>query len=531
MGSEPQDAAVRSREGSPGATLAGVPEDMPDWRIHVLLIEDNRGDALLMRAALTEMEPKRFELEVADRLSTGLERLAQGSADIVLMDLGLPDSWGLDTLSTFLASAPDIPVIVLTASDDEELAAKALQMGAQDYLVKGQAPRDSIRRSIRYALERHRLREQRGRTEEALRTSRENFHAIVNNSPDGIVIVDTQGIARFVNRAAEDLLGREAREILGELLGLPIVAGAVTEVDVVRKSGEAGVAEMRLIPTDWQGERAHLISLHDVTERTRAADELVRAREKAEEASRAKSEFLSNVTHEIRTPLCSMQNALSNIQAGVGGQLDGTLREYVEMLEGDCRRLCALVGNLLDMSRFDAGRIFLEKAALGLREIAQQVVQACRSQAHRKRIRVRLEIAEATPPVYADEGRIRQVFTNLLGNAIKFTPEGGAVTIRAQERGEDVLVSVADTGMGIPAEHLESIFDRFFQLDRHPGAGAHGMGLGLAICKEIVSLHGGRIWAESEKDKGSTFLFTLPKAAPDVLPKKELVAAEASRRP
>jgi len=352
MGLEMQHVVVGASESGPRvhASPGEVGERAREGQIHVLLIDDNRGDVQVMQTALAEADDARFQLETADRLSAGLARLAQGGVDIVLLDLGLHDSRGPDTLRSLVAHAPDLPVVALTSADDQKQGLNAVQQGAQDYLVKGRATGDLIRRSIRHALECHRLN---------------------------------------------------------------------------------------------------------------------RERRRAEEASRAKSEFLSNVTHEIRTPLCSMQNALSNIRAGMGGQLDGTLREYVEMLEGDCRRLCALVGDLLDMSRFDAGRIFLEKAALGLREVAQQVVQAWRSQAHRKRIRVRLEIAESTPPVYADEGRIRQVFTNLLDNAIKFTPEGGAVTIRAQERGEEVLVSVADTGPGIAPESREKIFDRFFQLDEH----------------------------------------------------------------
>jgi len=156
---------------------------------------------------------------------------------------------------------------------------------------------------------------------------------------------------------------------------------------------------------------------------------------------------------------------------------------------------------------------------------ARQAVETCRQPAGERGLTVTLRIPTSTSPVYADAGRIEQVFTNLLGNAVKFTPAGGTVTIGARESGEEVVVSVADTGVGIAPENSTKVFDRFLQLDRQAGAGARGMGLGLAICREIVSRHGGKIWVESDLAKGSTFLFTLPKAQPHLVLKQEIASA------
>jgi len=354
------------------------------------------------------------------------------------------------------------------------------------------------------------------RSNRDLERSRASFRAIVERNPDGIIIVDKEGLVRYLNPRVRAIFGHRAADLEGKLFGEPIVAGESTEIDIIRAGGEPGTGELRVAKTDWQGGGACLLSIRDITERKRGEEELVQAREAAEEASRAKSEFLGNVSHEMRTPLTSMRNALSNILAGVAGDIDEALREYLGMLDEDCSRLCGLVSNLLDMARFAAGRIIIEQDTVDVGEPARRVAEACRSRAQEKGIAVTVEIPSTVPAVYADGGRIQQVFTNLVENAIKFTPEGGSITIGAEERHDDVLVSVVDTGRGIAPENREKIFERFAQIDRQLGAGAKGTGLGLAICRDIVSLHGRKIWVEGEPGEGSSFFFTLPTARSDI---------------
>ena len=240
---------------------------MDDKRIEVLLVEDNPEDALLIREMLAEVRGMTFGLECTDRLSTGLERLAAGGIDVVVLDLELPDSHGLDAFTRAYAQAPDVPMIVLSGLDDEMLAVKAVRGGAQDYLVKGQMDGDLLARAMRYAIERQ-------QAEKALQSSEARFRALIEKNADGIIVADKEGVVRFVNPAAEALLGRQAEDLVGELFGFPVVAGETEEVDIVRRSGERVVAEMRVVEMEWEGESACLASLRDITERVRMAEAL-----------------------------------------------------------------------------------------------------------------------------------------------------------------------------------------------------------------------------------------------------------------
>jgi len=253
---------------------------MDDQCIKVLLIEDNPGDAGLIRKLLAEVGGATFNLEYADRLSTGLERLAAGGTNVVLLDLGLPDSQGLGTLARVRAQAADVPVVVLTAVDDRTFAMKAVQAGAQDYLVKGQVEGSSLARTLFYAIERFGMQRELERYAQGLQSAEARLRKIIQKDADGIVVVDRGGIIHFVNPAAESLFGYKAEELLGELFGFPLVAGEATELNIVRRGGETAIAEMRVVETEWEGKTAYLTSLHNITKRQRVGEALLESEER-----------------------------------------------------------------------------------------------------------------------------------------------------------------------------------------------------------------------------------------------------------
>jgi diguanylate cyclase (GGDEF)-like protein/PAS domain S-box-containing protein/putative nucleotidyltransferase with HDIG domain len=244
-------------------------------QLKVLLLEPTASYASVINTMLNLMRGPQFDLEWMDRLGAGLERLDVGDIDIVLADLTLPDSTGLDTLSKLLEHASQTPIIILTASDDADLAVKAVHAGAQDYLIKGEIDDALLVRSIQYAIERHRIqRELRRQTSLTLESREARFRTLLENSADGVVLTDQHGRVLFVNRAAEAMLGQPAEQLLGIPFSHPMVVGETTEFDVTRETGDSVRLEMRVVESEWEEEAAYLAYLHDITQRRRAEREL-----------------------------------------------------------------------------------------------------------------------------------------------------------------------------------------------------------------------------------------------------------------
>jgi PAS domain S-box-containing protein len=244
--------------------------------IKVLLVDDNPEDARLIGALLADAKGDvSFDLECAARLQSGLERLHEGGIDVILLDLPLPDIDGLATLVRLHAQIPEVPIVVLGGTNGGPSTAHVLQKGAQDYLVKGQVDSNLLVWSLRHAIERQRMLaelEQRTQESQALFYS---LDKIIRKNPDGSIIVDKAGVVRFVNPAAESLLGRKSEELIGEMFGFPIMAGEKTELEIIRKGGEVATMEMRVVEMEWEGEIVCLASLRDITERKQAERQLL----------------------------------------------------------------------------------------------------------------------------------------------------------------------------------------------------------------------------------------------------------------
>jgi len=244
-----------------------------------------------------------------------------------------------------------------------------------------------------------------------------------------------------------------------------------------------------------------------VAERTR---ELVAANDQLKELDKLKSRFLSNVSHELKTPLTAIVGLAANMLDGITGQLNDKQREYLSDIRASSDRLARLIKDLLDLSIIEAGRVEFRPAPFALASLVREVANSLRPVAEQKLINIQVISTEASPTVWADRDRIAQVLTNLIGNAIKFTSPQGKVMVSAQMNGGAwAEVTIGDTGPGIPAEEAEKIFDEFYQITR-PGIESRGVGLGLAISKKLVEMHGGKIGVKIEIGKGSTFYFTLP---------------------
>jgi hypothetical protein len=251
----------------------------------------------------------------------------------------------------------------------------------------------------------------------------------------------------------------------------------------------------------------------EITERKRLEGELREQYEKLKQLDILKGEFVNAVSHDLRTPLTTIMGYAEFLEDEIGGAITPTQAEFVEQIQKSARRLEGLVDDLLDFARIEAGTFRLRLAPGDLREPAREIAESLRPQAEEAHLHVELALPESPLITRMDARRIQQVLTNLLHNAIKFTPAGGTITVRACDLGEGLRCEVQDTGPGIAEADKAKLFQRFSQLQR--GMAKGGTGLGLSISKSIVEAHGGAIGVDSQPGNGSCFWFWLPKASSD----------------
>lgn len=237
----------------------------------------------------------------------------------------------------------------------------------------------------------------------------------------------------------------------------------------------------------------------------------IRMSEKLKETDRLKENFISNITHELKTPLTSLTEAAQLILEKVAGPITEKQAKLLVIIGKDAKRLLRLVNDLLELSRMRAGMLTLQMEPWDLGGLAREAVESLNLMAIRKGLQLKLEMEHVPDPFLIDGNRIYQVLTNLISNALKFTAPGGKVSVSIRDRSMDEMqVSVVDTGVGISREDQQRIFDRFYQLETRPPGKVEGSGLGLSIARHIIMAHGGKIWVESEPQLGSAFFFTIP---------------------
>lgn len=238
--------------------------------------------------------------------------------------------------------------------------------------------------------------------------------------------------------------------------------------------------------------------------------ELEAKNKKLQELDKLKSDFISTVSHELRTPLTITKEGISLVLDEIPGKVNDKQAKVLTTARDSIDRLARIINNLLDISKIEFGRTELRKELVDITSLIGQIVSSFEIKAQKKGLELKVAFKEERIDVYVDVDRIIQVFTNLIGNAIKFTKRG-YIEVSAQEKEQEVECYVADTGIGISKEDMSDVFNKFQQFGRISGPGEKGTGLGLAISKEIIELHKGRIWVESESEKGAKFIFTLPK--------------------
>ena len=232
--------------------------------------------------------------------------------------------------------------------------------------------------------------------------------------------------------------------------------------------------------------------------------------EKLAALDRMKADFFASMSHELRTPLTSIKEGTGLLLDGIGGPISDKQRRLLDILAEESQRLIKLVSSLLDLSKMEAGMMSYDFELGTVEPLIERAIAEIMPLVEAKQIKIESRFVTPLPAVRIDPERLLQVLRNLLGNAVKFTPQGGAVSVSAERSSDGLKIAVKDSGMGIPAENLQSIFEKFNQGNQLNGQARHGTGLGLAIAKSIISSHGGSVWAESQLGQGSTFIFVLP---------------------
>jgi len=536
---------------------------MDNKKVNILLVDDDPQDRRLVEVTLARSNTSvQYNVETAGTLSEATRRLSNGSYDVLLLDLNLPDSSGIDTVQKAQDTNSDASIVVLTGLDDEEMGLEAIRRGAEDYLIKGKSLEHILVRTIRYSLERKRVRQRITETEN-------RFRSVVQTAGSAIFVLSPEHRILEWNEQAELLYGRQRQEVLNKdylRLFVPeeIRDRVATDMRKVLsgktiKSFENSIrirdGSRRILLWnasalfDAKGQPIGVIAVgQDITDRKRMEDELRHHREylelivnertaslqevneqlrneiddrkqieqklliakrEAEASNRAKTEFLANMSHELRTPLHSILSFASFGTKKYANAKPEKLLDYFNRIKKTGQTLLELLNDLLDLAKLESKRAIFafEPSDLGI--LVRTVTNELDTLLSERNLSIRHEVSKFDGEVTLDIDKIKQVLHNLLNNAIKFSPEGGTIDVAVCRVDSSVRVSVRDQGPGIPQDELETVFDKFMQSSKTK-TGAGGTGLGLAICHEIVAAHKGRIWAENRPEGGAVFSFEIP---------------------
>jgi signal transduction histidine kinase/DNA-binding response OmpR family regulator len=534
----------------------------------VLLVEDNPGDARLLRELLLEPHGSPFEVVHVTRLSEALRRLGSDSFSIILLDLSLPDSQGLDTISRLRSHADNVPVVVLTGLDNEEIAVQSVEQGAQDYLVKGQVDGHLLARSLRYAVQRHRAEQTLKQRHRELLILRKISETIIGSldlkSITESILKEAMGSGSFdlgnirlVDRSGE-VIGvavssgyRDPKNVLrhrklsrssavgqsrfgSRMFNEPCIEENVQTCVGLRTLKREGVASFIEVPILAKGEFLGVIQLASRTPRTFKPDEInllttignqvgaaVQKAQLYEEtkcqaielemAKQMQADFTAMIAHDLRSPMMNIMGAADMMMEGMLGSINEEQKRWLSVILESSRGMVDLVSDFLDISKIEASDVKINKEAVDFQVLIGRCLEHHLMLARKKGVSLSNQADPALVSIEGDARRLEQVLGNLISNAIKFTNQGGAIEIgAARQNGHEVNVWVKDNGVGIAPEDLGLLFEKYRQGANQDNASFKGTGLGLVICKMIVEAHGGKIWAESEAGKGTTISFSLP---------------------
>jgi PAS domain S-box-containing protein len=487
----------------------------PETRI--LLIEDDLAFTALILAYLSEAPTVR--LDSASTLTAGIEFLRRGAYDAILLDLNLPDSRGIVTLKTVREHGPKIPIVVLTATDDDDLAIQLLQNGAEEYLVKSSVKLNKLVRVVKIAIERKRVTERLGLLE-----------SVVLNTNDAVVISEcSPNLPKeerkivFINETFTKLSGYQADEIIGQPIGqlfAPTEAqsaqvdstfaeGTTIQLETMhhRKDDSEISIDLSIFPViNETGKITHWVHIfRDASDRKQSEEN-----ERQISLMKQREDFAAVLAHDLKTPVIGTNRLLGILLGDSLGPLTDSQRELLVLMQKDSEHSLQKIQNVLEVFRFDVTRNELKVLPTDLAPIILDCVNEQKARTIARELNFELTIPTEIRDVLMDANAIKKVLTNILDNAVKFSPPGGTIIVAAIDNKHNVKVVVLDQGPGISKEQQKNLFNRIWQGGPKTQYSAN-TGLGLYISKQLITAHDGVIECISDIGKGTETSILLKK--------------------
>ncbi|MBM4284164.1 MAG: response regulator [Deltaproteobacteria bacterium] len=486
----------------------------------ILVVDDEK---VIRDGCSLILKPHGYRVVTAANGQEALEVLASQPVNVVLCDLKMPVMGALEVLEEAGRRFPDIPIIIITGHGTVDDAVECMKKGAYDFVTKPFRI-DHLTLCVNRALEKQRLERETRRLQEeqarnlySLALEQSRLHTIVNHMGDGLLVTNRDLEVVLLNRAFRQFLDLSAppplpgplsaffpdvglQETLESLLSNP---QRDPEACLVQDFCQ-GRLHLRALSAPFFGPEQELLGtvtvFHDVTS--------------FKELDRLKTDFVNMVSHELRSPLSAIKMQHAVLLEGLAGELTGKQQELLHRAQARIQGLIDLITDLLDVAKIESGHRTLEQVPLSLGPVLVEVTDLLSAKALGQGVDLRLVTPPDLPPILGDRRSMEEVFTNLVTNAINYSPDGGEVKVSAAFNGNFVEVRVADTGIGIEAEEIPKIFDKFYRIKSPKTRQIIGSGLGLAIVKTIVEMHRGRIEVESQVGRGTTFQVSLPVAPP-----------------